>query len=243
MPLSEPFLHEPEQARGDTDIDGRSDIYALEAILFEMLTGKQPYQATTPMGIVMKHITEPVPRILDIRSDLPSGTESVITRAMAKKRDERFSTARDMAAAQEAVVRQQVGRQAAPTTVEKVASTPAVEKPPKAPKNRWRKAQPGKTPGEVPPVSGKPLAEKIQAERRPLPWPPPKRRIGMKPAVEKEHGESNRLRWVLSSTGVSRRQRLPAGRRFRRPANCAGTGVSQAPPCGRSRPAYWHPSG
>jgi serine/threonine protein kinase len=103
-----PSYMSPEQARGE-EIDGRSDIYALGAILFEMLTGKTPYQATTPMGIAMKHITEPVPRILEFRSDLPQQTEEVITRAMAKSRQERFQRAVDMAAASEAVLRDQQG--------------------------------------------------------------------------------------------------------------------------------------
>ncbi|RPI28310.1 MAG: serine/threonine protein kinase, partial [Chloroflexota bacterium] len=95
--IGTPSYMSPEQARGDRDIDGRSDIYALGAILFEMLTGKQPYEATTPMGIAMKQITEPVPRIREVRADLPPGCEDLITKAMAKNRDERFRTARDLA--------------------------------------------------------------------------------------------------------------------------------------------------
>jgi serine/threonine protein kinase len=64
--IGTPAYMSPEQARGEGDIGGRSDIYALGAILFEMLTGQLPYTANTPMGVVMKHLTEPVPRILDI---------------------------------------------------------------------------------------------------------------------------------------------------------------------------------
>jgi hypothetical protein len=61
-----------------------------------MLTGQQPYDADTPMGVAVKHITEPVPRILEVRSDLPVGCETIISRAMAKDRDGRYATALEM---------------------------------------------------------------------------------------------------------------------------------------------------
>lgn len=91
--MGTPAYMSPEQAKGEHDLDGRSDIYALGAILFEMLTGKLPYDADSPMGIAVKHITEPVPRILDVKPDLPPGCEDVIRQAMAKDRRDRFPTA------------------------------------------------------------------------------------------------------------------------------------------------------
>ncbi|HEX2991671.1 MAG TPA: serine/threonine-protein kinase, partial [Anaerolineales bacterium] len=56
--IGTPAYMAPEQAQGD-DIDGRADIYALGIILFEMVTGKQPYEADTPMAVAIKHITDP----------------------------------------------------------------------------------------------------------------------------------------------------------------------------------------
>ncbi len=97
--IGTPAYMSPEQARGDDDLDGRSDIYALGAILFEMLTGEQPYEADTPMGVAVKHITEPVPRILDVKSDLPLAIEEIISRAMAKQIADRFGTPMEMAQA------------------------------------------------------------------------------------------------------------------------------------------------
>jgi serine/threonine-protein kinase len=97
--IGTPAYMSPEQGRGDTTIDGRSDIYALGAILFEMLTGKQPYEADTPMGVVIKHLTEPVPHILEVKTDLPAACDTLIQRAMAKQAAERYASAAELAEA------------------------------------------------------------------------------------------------------------------------------------------------
>ncbi|WKZ36791.1 MAG: protein kinase [Anaerolineales bacterium] len=94
--IGTPAYMAPEQASGEATVDGRADIYALGVILYEMLTGRQPYQADTPLGVAIKHITEPVPRILEANPNLPAWMEKVIATAMAKDRDDRFSTAVEM---------------------------------------------------------------------------------------------------------------------------------------------------
>lgn len=91
-----PAYMSPEQGRGETDIDGRSDIYSLGVILFEMLTGRTPFDADTPTGQALKHITDEVPNIRDFNPDLPWGIQIAIDRAMAKQKIVRYSTARDM---------------------------------------------------------------------------------------------------------------------------------------------------
>ena len=91
--MGTPAYMSPEQVRGETELDGRSDIYSLGVILFEMLTGQAPYKSDTPMGLAMMHVLEPVPRILDLKADLPPGCQAIIARAMAKNRDDRFPTA------------------------------------------------------------------------------------------------------------------------------------------------------
>ncbi len=101
--IGTPAYMSPEQGRGEGEIDGRSDIYALGAILFEMLTGQAPYTATTPMAVVIKHLTDPVPRLLDRNPNLPSDSEFVISRAMAKDPEVRFQTAGEFAIALRAV--------------------------------------------------------------------------------------------------------------------------------------------
>lgn len=93
--IGTPAYMAPEQASGDV-IDGRVDIYAFGVLLYEMLTGKQPYEADTPMGVAIKHVTEPVPHILDVNPTLPIWIEMIISTAMAKDRNDRFSTAVEM---------------------------------------------------------------------------------------------------------------------------------------------------
>ncbi|MEW5985931.1 MAG: serine/threonine-protein kinase [Chloroflexota bacterium] len=91
--LGTPAYMSPEQARAEGKLDGRSDLYALGVILFEMLTGQTPYKADTPMGMALKHVVDPVPRIRDVKADLPPAYEEVIARSMAKNPNERFATA------------------------------------------------------------------------------------------------------------------------------------------------------
>ncbi|MCI0399584.1 MAG: protein kinase, partial [Chloroflexi bacterium] len=97
--IGTPGYMSPEQARGDHEIDGRSDVYSLGAIAYEMLTGRLPYESDTPMGMVMKHILEPVPNVLEARPDLPPRSAAVVSQAMAKNPDERFQTASGLAKA------------------------------------------------------------------------------------------------------------------------------------------------
>ena len=83
----------PEQAEGLLTLDGRSDIYALGALSFHLLTGRLPYQSKTITGLMLAHIKQPVPRILQFRPDLPAECEAIIIRSMAKHPAERYATA------------------------------------------------------------------------------------------------------------------------------------------------------
>jgi serine/threonine-protein kinase len=94
--IGTPAYMAPEQAQG-TEVDGRADIYSLGIILYEMMTGRQPYEADTPMAVAIKHIMDPVPHILTANPNLPAGMEAIIQKAMAKNKNDRYGTAVDMA--------------------------------------------------------------------------------------------------------------------------------------------------
>jgi serine/threonine-protein kinase len=102
--LGTPAYMSPEQARGDTNLDGRCDIYSLGATLFEMLTGRVPFEADTPMGQAIKHIMEPTPNIIELRPDLSYSVQDVIACSMEKDRNQRYATVTDMALALNALV-------------------------------------------------------------------------------------------------------------------------------------------
>jgi len=86
-----PAYMSPEQSQGNK-MDGRSDVYSLGAVIFEMLTGEKPYQAETPMGLAVKHVTQPVPNILRALASLPGEADELIRTAMAKKKEDRYSS-------------------------------------------------------------------------------------------------------------------------------------------------------
>ena len=97
--IGTPAYMSPEQVSGDKRLDGRSDIYAMGVIVFEMLTGRPPYEADTPAKLMFKHVHEPVPNILTVRPELPPMCQDVIARAMAKSPEARFGTAVELARA------------------------------------------------------------------------------------------------------------------------------------------------
>jgi serine/threonine protein kinase len=93
-----PAYMSPEQAQG-TNVDNRSDVYGLGVIIYQMLSGQQPYKADTPTGVVIKHVTEPVPEILSVRPDLPVEVDVLIKTSMAKDRDQRYPSTLELAKA------------------------------------------------------------------------------------------------------------------------------------------------
>ncbi|MEO8357459.1 MAG: protein kinase [Chloroflexota bacterium] len=97
--IGTPSYMSPEQVRGDDDLDGRSDIYALGVILFEMLTGNGPFRAATPLSVAMKHLTDPIPSILVLRPDLPGELDLVLAKALAKDRELRYTSTSELALA------------------------------------------------------------------------------------------------------------------------------------------------
>ena len=94
--IGTPAYMSPEQTRG-AEIDHRTDIYALGAILYEILTGHIPHDAPTPLAIATKRITEPVPPPRELNPNIPENLEQVALRALMIEPDYRFDIAADFA--------------------------------------------------------------------------------------------------------------------------------------------------
>lgn len=95
--IGTPYYMSPEQVRSEP-LDIRTDIYSLGATLYRVLTGTPPFQATTPVGVLTKHVTDPLepPRMRAPSLNLPPIADAILSRAMAKAREDRYPTAADV---------------------------------------------------------------------------------------------------------------------------------------------------
>ena len=91
--IGTPHYMSPEQAAGDREIDGRSDIYSLGVVAYQTLAGELPFQAPTVPGILMKQITERAPLVTDKRPDVPEDLAACVMRSLEKEPDDRWPTA------------------------------------------------------------------------------------------------------------------------------------------------------
>lgn len=95
MSVGTPSYMSPEAGQGE-DIDERADIYALGIILYEMLVGTVPYDADTPLAVIMKHISAPLPTRANYGDNIPEEVERIILKCLAKDREDRFSSATEL---------------------------------------------------------------------------------------------------------------------------------------------------
>lgn len=93
-----PAYMSPEQAQGKP-LDARSDLYALGVVVFEMLTGRRPFEADTPYNVAVKHVTEPPPVPSKINPLLPVSVDRVLLKALEKSCDRRYQSASELVAA------------------------------------------------------------------------------------------------------------------------------------------------
>jgi eukaryotic-like serine/threonine-protein kinase len=88
-----PAYMSPEQAMADSALDGRSDLYSLGCVLYEMLTGEAPYTGPSAQAIVAKRLIDPVPSARRLRETVPPGLDGALQRVLAKAAADRFPTA------------------------------------------------------------------------------------------------------------------------------------------------------
>jgi serine/threonine-protein kinase len=88
-----PAYMSPEQAFGDTDVDGRSDVYALGCVVYEMAVGRAPFEAETPQALLAKHAADTVPSMRTSDTSIPLFVERAVECALAKQPADRFQTA------------------------------------------------------------------------------------------------------------------------------------------------------
>jgi hypothetical protein len=161
-----PAYMAPEQGRGE-QVDARADIYSLGVVLYEMLTGQVPFQAETPMAVVIKHITDPLPLPRSVNPGLPEAVERVILKALAKNSNDRFASTEQMADALAAATAAAV--EPAPPTVEvspvEPLPTPTPQLVKAGPMPALLPEEPSPVPTPTPPAADIPVPV-----RKPFPW-------------------------------------------------------------------------
>jgi len=97
--IGTPAYMSPEQASGEQQLDGRSDIYSLGCVLYEMLAGEPPYTGPTAQAVMAKKLSEVTPRVSVVREMVPESVDRVVVKALAKSPADRFVTAAQLAEA------------------------------------------------------------------------------------------------------------------------------------------------
>lgn len=164
----------PEQVRGETDLDGRCDIYALGATLFHMLVGRPPYAGGTGNEVMAKHLSEPVPDAFKENPNVSRAASMVAWKAMAKERERRYQTALAMVQDIEAALdgRKTLGRGV----------------PPPKPSPKPAPSRPDAVPGAAATPRPKPLRVRERAR-------------GVRPADEAKPPATWRERWLGDTPG------------------------------------------
>jgi serine/threonine-protein kinase len=99
MAVGTPTYMSPEQSAGTTELDGRSDVYSLGCVLYELLAGSVPFSGSTPRALIARHAMDPVPSLRTVRGSVPPATEQIVLKALEKVPADRFATANDFAQA------------------------------------------------------------------------------------------------------------------------------------------------
>ncbi len=174
--LGTPAYISPEQASGEP-LDHRCDIYALGIVLYEMVTGRVPFEAETPLAVVLKHLNDPLPLPRQIKPGLPEAVERVILKAVAKSPADRFQSTREMTEALNRAVSAaavEVSRPQPPAdTLEETARLPRTRpQPSEAPSPEAETVPPPARRGAPSRAAETPTVGGQAPTRRAIPWLP-----------------------------------------------------------------------
>ncbi len=168
--LGTPTYMSPEQGMGEK-LSRTSDIYSLGVVLYEMATGKVPFDAETPLAVVIKHMNDPLPLPSRLKPDISRTLETVIMKALAKAPADRFPTAADLVRAVRTAIPESIGEAAEA----QVSTVPRKELAAVEELARAEHAEP--KPVEAPPAAAEPALaavepaeEKRSSFRRFGPW-------------------------------------------------------------------------
>jgi serine/threonine-protein kinase len=182
------YYMSPEQVRGDT-VDARSDIYSFGVTLYEMLTGKKPFESDTSFSVLNAHVNEAPAPPMQMNPELPQALNDIVLCAMAKKPAERFQSAEEFRNALKALREPRTERvaQAAPVPVPVPVATAEAQAAPQATQAGWQ---------SVPPVAQRvqqPVAQPVQQQAAQGFAPV----AAVAPAARPNAGKSHRGLWIM----------------------------------------------
>jgi len=158
--IGTPHYMSPEQAAGDREIDGRSDLYSLGVVSYQMLTGELPFQAPTVPAILIKQITEAAPYVGDRVQGVPEDLAGSVMRCLEKEPENRWPTADALRRALESRTAPAYRpRRSTPASRRSLAPPPLPPLPSSVPRSPTipRRGRPTKPAGKVAPATGEPL--------------------------------------------------------------------------------------
>ena len=196
--MGTPAYMSPEQGAGKS-LDGRSDIYSLGIIFYEMVTGQVPYQAETPIAIVFKHIQDPLPPARKFVPDLPEEVEKVLLKSLAKDPADRYQDAEDFVQAVQLAIPDQPSNKPIPVAPPVTANQTVISPPPSRPSTPVVPVTPPSQPFNREPSYPPPAARPRTNPPTAMPSQPGYRPASQPPVAPQRN---NLSLWVLAGVGV-----------------------------------------
>ena len=176
LPIGTPAYMSPEQVEGRPDVDGRSDVYSLGCVLFELLVGRPPFLGRSARAVMQQHVATPPPSLAELRPDLSPQLTAVVERAISKDPHERFQTAKAFGEELQLIAASAVAGQATPPDAHAGAAASGTR--PAAPEPAGRGSRSGALL-----LGSAAVAAVALAASTLFPWKPPSRSRDPTPAI------------------------------------------------------------